>query len=219
MPPNPAQKVPQVGHRDPPGPHSRDVNSCPRERQGGYKQIPPDLPGGYKPPGRLLLQLQRLSSVAGFRLTPKGRWCYVCMYGHHIQQSMDQPGKVANPARGQLNREKIFPLSPCVPENLVSRDGFSRPVPRQPAHLHTQAESGAYLRDSSRVPRRRPMKPPYAIGSVPSLSGHAIAYRWRSLPRVRRHRACKPQGSSERVLPWQITMDQLIFASLSHTHY
>ena len=51
-------------------------------------------------------------------------------------------------------------------ENLVSRDGFSRPVPRQPARLHTQAESGAYLRDSSRVPRRRPfMKPPYAIGS------------------------------------------------------
>ena len=63
------------------------------------------------------------------------------------------------------------------------------------------------------------MKPPYAIGSVPSLSGHAIAYRWRSLPRVRRHRASKPQGSCERVLPWQITMDQLIFASLSHTHY
>ena len=113
-----------------------------------------------------------------------------------------------------------IPVSPCVPENLVSRDGFSRPVPRQPAHLHTQAESGAYLRDSSRVPRRPPfMKPPYAIGSVPSLSGHAIAYRWCSLPRVRRNRASKPQGSSERVLPWQITMDQLIFASLSHTHY
>ena len=107
-----------------------------------------------------------------------------------------------------------------MPENLVSRDGFSRPVPRQPAHLHTQAGSGAYLRDSSRVPRRRPfMKPPYATGSVPSLSGHAIAYRWRSLPRVRRHRASKPQGSFERVLPWQVTMDQLIFASLSYTHY
>ena len=113
-----------------------------------------------------------------------------------------------------------IPLYPCIPENLVSRDGFSRPVPRQPAHLHTQAESGAYLGDSSRVPRRRPfMKPPYAIGSVPGLLGHAFAYRWRSLPRVRRHRASKPQGSSERVLPWQITMDQLIFASLSHTHY
>ena len=121
---------------------------------------------------------------------------------------MDQPGKVANPARGQLNRENNIPLSQCVPDNLVSRDGFSRPVPRQPAHLHTQAESGAYLWDSSRVPRRRPfMKPPYAIGSVPSLSGHAIAYRWGSMPRVHRHRASKPQGSSERVLPWQITMD------------
>ena len=130
---------------------------------------------------------------------------------------MDQPGKVADLARGQLNRENNVPLSPCVPDNLVSRDGFSRPVPRQSAHLHTQAESGAYLRDCSRVPRRRPfMKPPYAIGSVPSLSGHAVAYRWRLLPRVRRHRASKPQGSSERVPPWQITMDQLIFASLSH---
>ena len=107
-----------------------------------------------------------------------------------------------------------------MPENLVSRDGSSRPVPRQPAHLHTQAESGAYLRDSFRVPWRRPfMKPPYAIGSVPGLSGHVIAYRWRSLPRVRRHRASKPQGSFERVLPWQITMNQLISASLSHTHY
>ena len=135
---------------------------------------------------------------------------------------MDRPGKVANPARGQLKGKMNIPLSPYVPEILVSRDGFSRPVPRQPAHLHTQAESGAYLRDSSRVPRRRPLiyfKPPYAIGSVPSLSGHAIAYRWRSLPRVRRHRASTPQGSSERVLPWQVTMDQFIFASLSHTHY
>ena len=76
------------------------------------------------------------------------------------------------------------------------------------------------LWDSSRVPRRRPfMKPPYAIGSVPSLSDHAIAHRWRSLARVRRHRVSKPQGSSERVLPWQITRDQLILDFLSHTHY
>ena len=115
---------------------------------------------------------------------------------------------------GKMN----IPLSPYVPENLFSRDGFSRPVPRQPAHLHIQAESGAYLRDSSRVPRRRPfMKPPYAMGSVPSLSGHAIAYRWRSLPRVHRHRASKPQGSSGRMLLWQVTMDQLICASLFPT--
>ena len=71
--------------------------------------------------------------------------------------------KVVNPVRGQLNRENEYSPVPCMPENLVSRDGFSRPVPRQPAHIHTQAGSGAYLRDSSRVPRRRPfiyMKPP-----------------------------------------------------------
>ena len=113
-------------------------------------------------------------------------------------------------------------LSAFAPENLVSLDGFGSPVPRHPAHPHTQTESGAYLRDSSRIPRRRPyiyFKPPSVIGSVPSLSGHAIAYRWRSLPRVRRHRASKPQGSSERVLPWQVTTNQLISASLSHTHY
>ena len=104
----------------------------------------------------------------------------------------------------------------------ISLSGFGSHVPRQPAHLHTQAESGPYLRDSSRVPRRRPfiyLKSPYAIGSVRGLSGHAIAYQWRLLPKVRRHRGSKPQGSSERVLPWQVTMDQLIYASLSHAHY
>ena len=32
-------------------------------------------------------------------------------YGHTYSKSMDQPGKVANPARGQLNREKeYFPV-------------------------------------------------------------------------------------------------------------
>ena len=29
----------------------------------------------------------------------------LCMYGYTYSKSMDQPGKVANPARGQLNRE------------------------------------------------------------------------------------------------------------------
>ena len=79
------------------------------------------------------------------------------MYGHHISEEKDQPGNVSNPARGQLNREMNVSLSPFAPDNnLVSRDGFGCPVPRQPAHLHTQAGSGPYLRDSSRFPRRRP---------------------------------------------------------------
>ena len=55
------------------------------------------------------------------------------MYGHTHSKSMDQPGKVANPARGQLNRENgkmDISLSAFAPENLVSRDGFGSPVPR-----------------------------------------------------------------------------------------
>ena len=61
-----------------------------------------------------------------------------------------------NMVRGPLNREnEYFPIRVRA-ENLISRDGFGSPGPRQPAHLHTQAESSAHLRDSSRVPRRRP---------------------------------------------------------------
>ena len=68
-------------------------------------------------------------------------------------------------------------LPAFAPANLVSRGGFGIPVPRQPAHLHTQAESGAYLRGSSRVSRRRPfMKPPYSTSP-----GHSRVYRVRQL--------------------------------------
>ena len=54
------------------------------------------------------------------------------MYGPHIYQSKDQTGRVANPARGQLNREMNISLSPFAPGNLVSRNGFGSPVPSQP---------------------------------------------------------------------------------------
>ena len=87
--------------------------------------------------------------------------------------------------------KRYFSLSPSAPENLVPRDRFGRSVPRQPAHfphsgwiwclltgfLPISAAASIYL-----------FKPPYIV-LVPSLSGHVIiAYRWRSLPRVRRHR-------------------------------
>ena len=52
--------------------------------------------------------------------------------------NMDQPGKVANPACGQLNRENDkmnISLSSFALENLVSRDGFGSPFPPQPVHL------------------------------------------------------------------------------------
>ena len=61
------------------------------------------------------------------------------LYGHTYSKSINEPGKVANPARGQPNREKKIysSLSALAPENLGSRDGLGSPVPRQPAHLHT----------------------------------------------------------------------------------
>ena len=73
----------------------------------------------------------------------------IVMYGHTYSKSMNQPGKVANPARGHLNREKmIISKSAFVPENLVSRERFGRSIPRQPVNIYTQAARGAYLRDS-----------------------------------------------------------------------
>ena len=65
------------------------------------------------------------------------------MYGHNIYSGVYiykaeyiSTVKVASPARGQLNREKMnVSLSPFAPENLlVSRDGFGRPAPLQPTH-------------------------------------------------------------------------------------
>ena len=123
-------------------------------------------------------------------------------------------GMVANVALGEFNKKndrknEFSPVkSPFAPENLVSLDGFGRPPPRiSLLILHTQDESGFYTQDEygCLLTRFLPFsaaasvylfKRPFAIGSVPSLSGHAIVYRWRSLPRVRRHRASSPQGSS-----------------------
>ena len=103
-----------------------------------------------------------------------------------------------------------------APENLVTRDGFGSPVPRQPAHLHTQAESGAYLRDSSRVPRRVHL---FFWTTILHRVSPEFTYRWLSPPRVHLLRANKPRGSFKRVLPWQVTMVWIICACLSDTHY
>ena len=80
---------------------------------------------------------------------------YVCMvitYNRVWINRVRMPILLVVSSTGKMN----IPLSPYVPENLVSRDGFSRPVPRQPAH---SPYSGwiwclLYLRDSFRVPRR-----------------------------------------------------------------
>ena len=52
------------------------------------------------------------------------------MYGHTYSKSMDKPGKVANPACGQLNREnEYFPVRVRAREfGLARRVRQSRPV-------------------------------------------------------------------------------------------
>ena len=87
------------------------------------------------------------SALAGVQITyyrPIGRrglhtCMYVCMVITYsrvwINRVRRLPILLVVSWTGKMNTS----LSPCVPENLVSRDGFSRPVPRQPDHLHTQA--------------------------------------------------------------------------------
>ena len=92
---------------------------------------------------------------------------------------MDQPGKVANPARGQLNRENNIRLSPWG-LRIWSREMGSA-VPSRVSLLISILRLNLVLTYGIPPEFRGGvhMKPPYAIGSVPSLSGHAIAYRWR----------------------------------------
>ena len=82
------------------------------------------------------------------------------MFGHTHIKSMDQPGKVANPACSQLNREnEYFPVR-------IRAGGFG--LARRVQQLRPAPACRAYLLPNfSRVPRRRPFihfKPPYAIG-------------------------------------------------------
>ena len=115
--------------------------------------------------------------------------CMVITYSN----GMNQPGKVANRARGQLDKKNEY---------------FAAPL---------------HAREFVLTRRVRQFRPASACStSILRLNlvlTYGVAYRWRSLPRVRRHRTGKSQGSSKRVLPWQATMDQIICASLSHTHY
>ena len=111
------------------------------------------------------------------------------------QKSMDQPDKVANLARGQLYRGKKNPCTPFAPENLVSRDGFGRPIPRHTAYSFSPprlsllvlvlvliCDFSPAFHDKVRIY----IIPSSAIASIPSSSGHAlrnaddIFYRQRS---------------------------------------
>ena len=51
-----------------------------------------------------------------------------------ITKSTPLMGLLLNPGRGQLSRKNEYFLSLFAPENLASRDGFRRLIPRQPPH-------------------------------------------------------------------------------------
>ena len=84
---------------------------------------------------------------------------------------MDQPGKVANPACVRLNKKnEHFPV-PVFALRIGSHEAGSAVQSRvRLLILHTTVESGAYSRDSSRFPRRRPfmytVKPPLGQSRV-----------------------------------------------------
>ena len=119
-------------------------------------------------------------------------------------------------------RKMNISLSPFEPENFVSRDRFGS-VPSRVSLLISIFRLNLMLTYGT-PPEFRGDVHLFVLTAIrhqisPELSGHANAYRWRSLPRIRRHRTSKPQGSSKRVLSWQVTIHQLICGSLSHTHY
>ena len=116
----------------------------------------------------------------------------------HYSKSMDQPSKVVNPARGQLNRENEKIPVPV----RAGESGLAIQVrPSRPASACSFSALRLDLVLTHGIPPDfrggvHLLIPPTAVGSVTSSSGHAIATRWRSLPKVRRHRASSLQGSS-----------------------
>ena len=52
---------------------------------------------------------------------------YSTVYGHTYSKSVDHPGKVANPARGQLNKKNDTCLSAFAPESWSRETGSALP--------------------------------------------------------------------------------------------
>ena len=86
---------------------------------------------------------ENLSSAA--EQAPAWGVCMVITYS----KSKYQSGKVANPARGQLNKENDFFTVRSRPRIWYRETGSAVPIRVSLPILHNQAESGAYLRDSS----------------------------------------------------------------------
>ena len=112
------------------------------------------------------------------------------LMGHHNSATLAATVHTMNVsshiARVRINRVRLpillvvsgtgkmnISLSPFVLENLVSRDGFGSPVPRVSLLFSILRLN---LVPISAVASIYLFQPPNVIGSVPSLSGHAIVY-------------------------------------------
>ena len=135
------------------------------------------------------------------------------MYGHHIQQDQGSTGQGCKSCPRSPEQGKL--IFPCPRSRLRTWSRETGPaVPSRASLLisiHTQAESGAHLRDSSRFPRQCQFI--YLNRHAPS--DQSRVYRVITQLRTdgvhcRESRASNPQGSSKRVLPSQVIMKQLI---------
>ena len=120
--------------------------------------------------------------------------------------------------RESVGKMKIFTCPHSRLRSWSRETGSAVPSRTSLLILHPQAETGAYSQGFLPISAAASIyvsEPQYAIGSVPSLLGYAIAHRWRPLtPRVHRHRASSSQGSSSDGCCLSITVDELISASL-----
>ena len=112
-------------------------------------------------------------------------------------------GMAANPARqGQLTKKNIFSRAvPVARDNLGSWDKFGRPVPRHSRNSSLLPDWIWCLLSCPSLSSSFKWCTLIAIGSAASsLSCHANTLRWRSLPRVHRHRASSSssRGSSNK---------------------
>ena len=96
------------------------------------------------------------------KLRPKKRTTaalcmYVCMYGHHIIAEYGSTGQGCQSCSWSAEQGKMKIFLSLSRLRIWSREmGPSIPSRASLVILHTQAESGAYSRDSSRFPRQRP---------------------------------------------------------------
>ena len=141
------------------------------------------------------------------------------MCGHHKQLSINQPGELANPVHGQLNREN-FPCSRWRLRIWLRETDLAVPSRVSLLILHTQAESGAYSRDCSRCLRRRPYiftKAHYRAspGFIGSRNCVPIAFTAESPLAQGQYSS---QGSSSNGCRLCITMDQLLLCASLFPH-